>query len=324
LSFTFDYYDKKTEDLLAPVSVPAYNGADSEYGVSTVISNVGSVRNRGFEFNINYNVIQNKDFSYEVNLNGSLNRNKVLDLGEQSIIYGDTYAPGLSSLSPFVLKPGEQIGTIYGLKYLGIWQQNEAAEAAKFQQEPGDYKYEDLNGNYTYDSEDFQVIGNTNPSFTWGFNNRLSYKDFDLNILFEGVHGRDVMNWSYMVAGERLLSLMYSLSNAQDRWTETNTDAEFAKIGNTNKLNPNSSQYMEDGSYIKLRNISLAYRFPKKIIPFADLKLSVSAQNILTFTKYKGYDPEISSSAGDDVNSGMDWFAYPNPKSFSLGISLTY
>lgn len=324
LNFTFDYYDKKTEDLLAPVSVPAYNGADSEYSVSTVISNVGAVQNRGFEFNINYDVLQNKDFSYEINLNGSLNRNKVLDLGEQSIIYGDTYAAGLSSLSPFVLKPGEQIGTIYGLKYLGIWQQDEAVEAAKFQQEPGDYKYEDLNGNYNYDSEDYQVIGHTNPSFTWGFNNRLSYKNFDMNILFEGVHGRDIMNWSYMVSSERLLSLMYTLSEARDRWTETNTDAKFAKIGNSNKLNPNSSQYMEDGSYIKLRNISVAYHFPRKIVPFADLKVSVSAQNILTFTKYKGYDPEISSSAGDDVNSGMDWFAYPNPKSFSFGISLTY
>lgn len=325
LSISLDYYDKKTEDLLAPVSVAAYNGGDSQYGRNSVISNVGSVRNRGFEFNINYNLINNQSFKYDINLNGAFNRNKVLDLGEQSIIYGATYASGLSSLSPFVLKPGEPIGTIYGLKYLGIWQKDEAAEAAKYQQEPGDYKYEDLNGDYNYGSEDSQVIGHTNPSFTWGFNNHFSYKNFDFNVLFEGVHGRDVMNWSYMVAAERIdFKQLYTLRESRNRWTEDTPNAKFAKIGTSNKLTPNSSQYMEDGSYVKLRNISLSYHFSKKLISFADVRVSVSAQNMLTFTKYKGYDPEISSSTGDDVNSGMDWFAYPNPKSFSFGISIKY
>lgn len=325
LSVTLDYYDKKTEDLLAPVSVAAYNGGDSTFGRNSVISNVGSVQNRGFEFNINYDILRSNDFKYEINLNGAFNRNKVLDLGEQSIIYGATYASGLSSLSPFALMAGQPIGTIYGLKYLGIWQENEAAEAAKYQQEPGDYRYEDLDGNFNYGSEDSQVIGNTNPSFTWGLNNHFSYKNFDLNILFEGVHGRDVLNWSYMIAAERIdFKQLYTLREARNRWTEANPNARFAKIGNSNKLTPNSSQYMEDGSYVKMRNISLSYRFPKNVISFADVKISVSAQNMLTFTKYKGYDPEISSSVGDDVNSGMDWFAYPNPQSFSFGISLTY
>ncbi len=325
LSIALDYYDKKTEDLLAPVSVAAYNGGDSTFGRNSVISNVGSVQNRGFEFSMNYDVLRSNNFKYEINLNGAFNRNKVLDLGEQSIIYGATYASGLSSLSPFVLIPGQPIGTIYGLKYLGIWQENEAAEAAKYQQEPGDYKYEDMNGDYNYGAEDSQVIGNTNPSFTWGLNNHFSYKNFELNILFEGVHGRDVMNWSYMIAAERIdFKQLYTLREARNRWTADTPDAKFAKIGNSNKLTPNSSQYMEDGSYVKMRNISLSYRFPKNVITFADVKISVSAQNILTFSKYKGYDPEISSSVGDDVNSGMDWFAYPNPKSFSFGISLTY
>jgi TonB-linked SusC/RagA family outer membrane protein len=325
MGLSFDYYNKKTVDLLAPVSVPAYNGADSEYGRATVTSNVGSVRNKGFEFNLSYNVLKMRDLTYEIDMNGSFNRNKVLNLGEQSVIYGDTYASGLTSLSPFVLMPGEPIGTIYGLKYMGIWQENEATEAAKYQQEPGDYKYEDKNGNYGYDSGDSQVIGHTNPSFTWGFNNRLSYKNLDLNILFEGVNGRDVLNWTYMTAAERIdFTQTYTLGNARNRWTPTTPNAEFAKIGNTNKLTPVSSQYMESGDYVKLRNISLSYRIPKSVIPFAIFRVSVSAQNILTFTKYKGYDPEISSSAGDDVNSGMDWFAYPNPKSYSFGISIEY
>jgi TonB-dependent starch-binding outer membrane protein SusC len=325
LSVTLDYYNKKTEDLLAPVSVPAYNGGDPEYGRTSVISNVGSVRNEGFEFNINYDVLKSEVCSYNVNLNGAFNRNKVLNIGEQTRIYGASYAAGLSSASPFVLMPGQPIGTIWGLKYLGIWQENEAEEAAKFQQTPGDYKYEDLNGNYSYDADDNQAIGNTNPTFTWGFNNLVSYKNFDLNVLVEGVQGRDVMNWSYMVAAERIdFSQLYTLRAAKNRWTPANPDAEFAKIGNSNRLSPLSSQYMQDGSYVKLRNVSLAYRIPKSILSFATVKLSVSAQNILTLTKYKGYDPEISSTSGSDTNSGMDWFAYPNPKSFSFGISIEY
>jgi len=320
LSVSLDYYDKKTEDLLAPVSIPYY------YGGGSVISNVGSVRNRGFEFNSNYDVLKTNNWSYDINLNGSINRNKVLDIGEQKMLYGTTYSSAIASVSPFVLVPGQPIGTIYGYKYLGIWQDNEAAQAVKFEQEPGDYKYEDLNGNHTYDSGDNQIIGNMNPSFTWGFNNHLSYKNFDLNILLEGVHGRDVMNWSYLLATERIdLTQTYNLRAAKDRWTPDNPDAEFAKIGNSNRLSPLSSQFVQDGSYIKLRNISLAYRVPRSTISFAAVRLSVSAQNILTFTKYKGYDPEISStSANYDTNSGMDWFAYPNPMSLSFGISIEY
>ncbi|MCO5238219.1 MAG: SusC/RagA family TonB-linked outer membrane protein, partial [Chitinophagaceae bacterium] len=325
LALSLDYYKKKTEDLLAPTFVAAYNGGDSEYGENSVISNVGSVQNTGFEFSINYDVLQSGAFTYDVNLNGSFNRNKVLDLGDQTVIYGETYASGLSAISPFALIPGQPIGTIYGLKYLGIWQEKEAAEAAKYQQQPGDYKYEDLNKDYNYGSADNQVIGKTNPSFTWGFNNHFSYKNFDLNILFEGVHGRDVLNWSYMIAAERIdFKQLFTLSEGRNRWTEDNPDAKFARIGNSNKLTPNSSQYIEDGSYVKLRNISLSYRIPRKITSFADIKVSVSAQNMLTLSKYLGYDPEISSSAGDDVNSGMDWFAYPNPKSMSVGIAVTF
>jgi TonB-linked SusC/RagA family outer membrane protein len=326
LELSFDYYNKQTEDLLAPVTVPAYNGGGS------VISNVGSVENKGFEININYDVLQTKDWAYDVNLNSAINRNKVIDLGEQERIYGETYAAGLAAISPFVMMPGQPIGTIRGLKYLGIWQANEAAEAAKYQQEPGDYKYEDLNGNQNYDTDDYQIIGNTNPKFTWGFNNHLRYKNFDINVLFEGVHDRDVMNWSYMMATHRLdFSQTITHRDGRNRWTPANTSAEFAKIGSTNRLSPLSSQFVEDASYVKLRNVSLAYRIPKSVISFADIKVSVSAQNLLTFTKYKGYDPEISSTSGNsstlgvsDANSGMDWFAYPNPKSVSFGISLEY
>ncbi|RIH63744.1 SusC/RagA family TonB-linked outer membrane protein [Mariniphaga sediminis] len=331
LSFAFDYYNKETVDLLAPISVPAYAGADSEYGRTNVISNVGAVKNEGIEVNLDYNAIRTQDWSYNINLNGAYNWNEVLNLGETDIIYGRSYAAGLSSTSPFALLPGKPIGTIYGIKYLGIWQKDEADEATKYGASPGDYRYEDLNGNYNYDAEDRQVIGNTNPPFTWGFNNRLSYKNFNLNVLFEGVHGRDVMNWAYLVATERIdFTQTYTLRAAKSRWTPDNSDAEFARIGNSHLI-PLSSQYVQDGSYVKLRNLSLAYRIPKSVISFASVRLSVSAQNLLTITNYKGYDPEISSTSDNsvnegvvDANSGMDWFAYPSSKSISFGIAIEY
>ncbi|SFU60601.1 TonB-linked outer membrane protein, SusC/RagA family [Porphyromonadaceae bacterium KHP3R9] len=323
LSLSLDYYNKKTVDLLAPLAVPAYAGGDPEYGRTSVISNVGSVRNEGFEFNLNYFILKTKDWSYDINLNGAFNRNKVLDLGEEARIYGAGYAPGLASTSPFVLMPGQPIGTIFGMKYLGIWQENQAEEAAKYGAQPGDYRYEDLNGNNAYDSDDQQVIGNTNAPFSWGFNNHISIKNVDFNILFEGVHGRDIMNWAYLVATERIdFTQLYTHKDSKDRWTPSNPNAKFARIGNSHLI-PLSSQYVEDGSYVKLRNLSVGYRIPKSVVSFATLRLSLSAQNLLVFTKYKGYDPEISST-NDDMNSGMDWFAYPNSRSISFGVAIEY
>jgi TonB-linked SusC/RagA family outer membrane protein len=323
LSISLDYYNKKTVDLLAPLAVPAYAGGDPEYGRTSVTSNVGSVRNEGFEFNVNYYIVNTKDWSYDINLNGAFNRNKVLDLGAEARLHGSTYAPGLASTSPFVLMPGHPIGTIYGMKYLGIWQENQATEAAKFGAQPGDYRYEDLNGNNAYDADDQQVIGNTNAPFTWGFNNHLSYKNFDFNILFEGVQGRDIMNWAYLVATERIdFTQLYTHKDSKDRWTPSNPNAKFARIGNSHLI-PLSSQYVEDGSYVKLRNLSVSYRIPKSVVSFASLRLSLSAQNLLVFTKYKGYDPEMSST-NDDMHSGMDWFAYPNCRSISFGLAIEY
>lgn len=317
LSLSLDYYDKKTVDLLAPVAVPAYNGGGN------VISNVGAVQNRGFEANLNYDVLRTKNYVYDINLNGSINRNKVLDIGEQDRLYGDTYAAGFGTVSPFVLIPGHPIGSVYGLKCLGIWQQNEADEAAKFGLQPGDYKFEEVVVDGKIDAEDYQIIGCANPKFTWGFNNHLTYRNFDVNVLFEGVHGRDVMNWTYFVATERYdFASTYTHRAARDRWTPENTNAEFARIGNTN-VTPQSSHYLQNGSYVKLRNISVAYRVPKSKVSFAGIKVSASVQNLLTITKYKGYDPEISSSA-NDASSGMDWFAYPNARSVSFGIALEY
>jgi hypothetical protein len=198
-------------------------------------------------------------------------------------------------------------------------------DARAYGHEPGDYRYEDLNGNGEYDEGDYQIIGNGNPKFTWGFNNHLSWKNWDLNVLFEGVHGRDILNLTYALAGNILdNSMAITLREGKNRWSPENPWAEFSKPSLNNMVRPNSDQWIQDGSYIKVRNLSLAYRLTKKMTRFADIRLAVSCQNVFTFTKYKGYDPEISSGGGSDTDAGMDGFAYPNPRSYTFSLILEY
>ncbi|MDR1937397.1 MAG: TonB-dependent receptor [Tannerellaceae bacterium] len=321
LSIAFDYYMKQTEKLLSRVSVPLYNGG------SNIQSNVGKMENEGFEINLNYAIFETKDWSYDINLNGAHNRNKVLDIGEQERLWGSTYGSGVFTSSPFIILPGQPIGTIYGYKYLGIWQRGQVMDARAYGQEPGDYRYEDLNNNGEYDAGDYQIIGNSNPKFTWGFNNHLSWKNWDLNVLFEGLHGRDILNVNYTMAGNIIdNSMSITLREGKNRWSPENPWAEFSKPSLNNMVKPNSDQWLQDGSYIKVRNLSLAYRFTKKMTRFADIRLAVSCQNLYTLTKYKGYDPEVSSAGGSsvDIDAGIDWYAYPNPRSYTFSLILEY
>jgi TonB-linked SusC/RagA family outer membrane protein len=319
LSFAFDYYYKLTDKLLSRVTVPLYNGG------GTINSNIGEIENKGFEVNLNYVVIENKDWSYEVNLNGAHNENTVLDIGEQERLWGGSSVAGAMDQSPFIILPGHPIGTIYGYKYLGLWQLGDVVEAAKYGQVPGEYRYEDLNGNYAYDSEDYQIIGDANPDFTWGFNHHLSWKNWDLNVLFEGLHGRDIINLNYCAVNNIFdNSMSITARSGKNRWTPENPWAEFSKLTTNNIVKSNSDQWIQDGSYVKLRNLSLAYRIPKQITRFADIRVAVSSQNVLTFTKYKGFDPEVSSAGGSDTDAGLDFFAYPNPRSYTLSLSIEY
>jgi TonB-linked SusC/RagA family outer membrane protein len=323
LSLTLDYYIKHTDKLLNYKTVPGYNGG------GTVPVNLGQVDNTGFEVGINYQVIARPTFSWDLSLNGAINRNKVIDIGdEQERLMGNTYGDGILSSSPFIIVPGSPIGSLYGFRYLGIWQQSEAAEAAKYGQQPGDYHYYDKNGNYQYDGGDYEILGCANPKFTWGFNNHFSYKNFDLNILLEGVHGRDVLNLAYAMTAEVISdSRTVTLKEGRNRWSLSNPQAQFARTDSqTTKLALNSDQWIQDASYLKVRNITLSYLLPKQTLKFASLKIYVSAVNMLTFTKYKGFDPEVSSATGNrvDTDAGVDWFANPTSKSMVLGISLEY
>jgi len=322
LTVAFDYYYKKTDKLLNRDQVPRYNGGGS------VSTNIGSIENKGFEVNVNYTVFENKNWSYDINLNGSRNRNKVLDIGldEDGRLFGGSSVAGAMPNSPFIIKKGEPIGSIFGYKYLGLWQLGDVVDAVQYQSEPGFYRYDDLNGNGEYDAGDYQIIGSASPKFTGGFNNHLSYKKWDLNVLVEGLYGRDIINLTYALATNTIdNSRTITAREGKDRWSPDNPYARFSTLKQTSlTIRTNSDQWIQDGSYIKIRNVSLAYRFTKDKIKFADARLAFSVQNLCMFTKYKGYDPEVSSASGSDTDAGLDWYAYPNPRSFTVSLSVDF
>ena len=318
LSLTVDYYHKKTDKLLSLQTVPIYNGGGSFY------TNIGNLENNGIEVNLNYVIFENRDWSYDINLNGARNRNKVLDIGEHERIWGGSSVAGAMPASPFIILKGQPIGTIYGYHYLGLWQLGDKAEAEKYGQAPGGCHYEEgPNGNYEYDAGDYKIIGCASPKFTWGFNNHLSWKNWDLNILVEGLFGRDIINLTYLCVNNPFDYQQTVKGRAgKNRWTPENPYAEFPEYTTTTVIKSNSDQWIQDGSYVKLRNLSIARSFHIK--DFGNVRAALSAQNLFRYTKYKGYDPEVSSAGGSDTDAGLDWFAYPNPRSYTVSVSLEF
>ncbi|NQU54564.1 MAG: TonB-dependent receptor [Bacteroidetes bacterium] len=321
LNVTADYFQKNTDGLLQAKALPAYNGGGS------IISNIGEIENKGIELAIGGDIIRKSDFSWNAALNYSKLNNKVLSIGDEEQIFpGGNYASGFLSSKVFIVKPGESLGSLYGYNFLGIWQQEEASEALKYGNVPGDSKYEDLDGNYIIDGGDQKIIGKGLPDFNWGLNNSFSYKDFDLNIMIEGVHGRDVINLGYAGAGAAVGDARaITLEDAKNTWTESNTNTIWPKIGSTSNTDYiNSSKWVQDGSYVKLRNISLAYSIPKEKLKIGDLRIVLSGQNLLTFTDYKGFDPEVSSTGKSDIDQGLDLGSYPTAKSYTIGLTLNF
>lgn len=320
LSVSFDYFQKETNDVIIRKSLPLYDGGYE------VWQNLGQVDNKGFELSADYRLLDRNSFSWDLGFNISSVKNKVVKLGtvDDYILTGD-YGSGILSTKPFIIKPGYPMGSFWGPKYLGLWKVDESAEALKFGNQPGDSKYEDLNDDYVINSDDYQLIGDANPDFTFGINNTFHYKNFTLNILIDGVQGNQVLNLLYGVSAVPIAeSRTITLKEGADVWTPSNQDASFPALSPTNINNMNSSRWLQDGSYIKVRNISLSYNLPKQLTKIADLRISISGQNLFTITKYKGFDPEVTNSGSSDVESGIDMGAYPLPRFITTQIVLTF
>lgn len=324
LAFTFDLYHKNTTDLLLPNPVPRYAGGGN------IIQNLGSMQNRGVELSLSGDPFSSKSFKWNTSFNFTLNRTKVTDLGGlEEYFPGTRYGAGEAIASGFVVREGEPLGQFYGFDYLGVWKSSEAAEAAKFGVKPGDSRYRDLNGDNSINTNDLTVIGNAYPDFVLGLNNSFQYKNFSLNLFLQGRSGGNVFNMNrWYILGMGAAARHPTSPEIMNRWTPSNENTDIPAVSTTNRNLMQSSRWLEDGSFIRVKNVNLSYSLPKNIIPLksmTELRMYVSAQNLFTFTSYKGYDPEASQTESDlDTDFGIDSGSYPNPRLFTFGLDVTF
>src|SRR5699024_7930788 len=248
---------KHTRDLLLNRPLPGYVGGGS-YTV-----NAGKIENRGFDIAVGGDILTGKGVNWVSNFNISVVHNKVESLGEQDILFvkGQNVGAGLSSQSEFVVKKEKSLGAYWGLKYLGTWKKDQVAEAAKYGANPGDSRYEDTNGDHTINGSDYQIIGYGMPTTTLGWNNTFSYKRFTLNVFFQGILDYDKMDFSLasgMIGGAdaRQITMAEILNRYIPGKNETSNIPAFSP---TNITYPQSSRFLQNGSFIRLKNVSLSY-----------------------------------------------------------------
>lgn len=318
IAATADYYYKWTTDLLY------YSNLPWATGYTSYLNNIGKLRNTGVELALNtMNFV--KAFKWSSSLNVSINRNMVTDLnGSELYINNDTYKLKIGNWA--VIREGEPMGSFYGLTSDGIWQTSEAAVAAKYGAQPGDFKYVDKNNDGKINNDDCGIIGNALPDFTWGFNNTFSYKNFTLDIFLQGSQGNQILNSNRfeLESGNGLSNASINLLN---RWTPANPSNEYPRANRNADYLHMSDRYLEDGSYVRIKTITLSYDLPEKAvnaIRLTKIRVYATAQNMFTFTKYSGFDPEVGSFGMDNTRLGYDFGSYPSVKTYIIGASITF
>lgn len=318
LRLTADYYYKKTTDLLYNVAIPSASGYDS------MLKNIGSVQNKGYELSIESDNLSGA-FSWTTAFNISFNRNKVLELGGETYKDVGTYDDHLKTSDIRRLIVGQPIGVFYGYRFDGIFQ-NEA-ECAQQTSSPspigvGLRRYKDLNGDGKIDAtNDREILGDANPKFFGGMTNTFAYRGFELNVFLQYSYGNKIFNYNAMEL-ESPTGGQNVYQDLVNRWTPTNPSNEYQKA-TTNRNNIVSDRFIEDGSFLKLKTVSLSYSFPKlNWKHLGGLRLYVTGQNLLTWTKYRGYDPEVSYRGASTLEAGEDFGGYPQARTFMFGIKL--
>ena len=319
LTVTLDGYYKKTSDLLLNVPVEQVTGFD------TVLRNVGSVTNKGVELEVGGVLIEKKDLRWNLNANIAHNKNEVTSLGN-----AEYFIPSHGYTNPLIVKVGEPLGSFYGYKFKGIIQSDEDLSKLPSQTistvEPGNPKFEDVNGDCVVNEQDRVVIGNIQPKFTYGFNTKVTYKNLDLFISASGSYGNKLFN-ELACRLDRGNGYYYNpLAEVADRWTPTNPSNTIQKASNATSIYTDD-RFVEDASYLKIRNIQLGYTLPiPQITKEAKVRLYVSLQNFFTFTSYSGYDPEANRSGSDETSAlyqGIDNGTYPTAKTVLVGFNVT-
>lgn len=339
VEFVFDWYSRTTHDLLLNANMPRHTG------YTTVFKNIGTLRNRGVEFTLKTQNIRNKTFRWESNFNITFNRNKVLSLTEGENIWLETVSwhSSFSAIPLYITEVGQSAGQMYGYIWEGNYQYedfvggregnqsqllagipaNNATEAAV---RPGDIKYRDLNGDGIIDDSDRTIIGRGMPIHTGGLYNSVSYKGVRLGVLLQWVWGRDVFNANRMLFEGGSTGNLNQFASYANRWTPEYQTNQHFRAGGWGPGGRYSSRTVEDGSFLRLKTIELGYSIPKKYLGkyrISALTLNASAQNLLTWTRYTGFDPEVSVRSSV-LTPGFDFSAYPQARTMVFGARLNF
>ncbi|HEX5551828.1 MAG TPA: SusC/RagA family TonB-linked outer membrane protein, partial [Chitinophagaceae bacterium] len=317
-----DVYVRNTKNLLLNAPIP------NSSGYSNIYKNIGKMRNKGLELTLNTVNIQSGDFRWTSTLSLSLLKNKIIELGTA----GDDIFPGPYFLdNTTVLRVGQSVSSFYGLKLLGTWGTKEAAEAAKYGKLPGDLKFYDKNGDGQINDDDRVIMGKGIPTGYGTFSNTLSYKNFDLTLELQYEYGNDVLQLSKHSGQDRTGQANSFLQALTDAWTPDHQNTDIAQIrpsyvGGDGYTTGIFSSKVEDGSFIRGKNLMLGYTFSKSLaskLKLSNLRIYLSAQNFFLLTNYFGYDPEVSTY-GDAFAQGITFYDYPKAKTFLFGLNVSF
>ena len=363
IEFIFDWYYKQTDDLLLQLPLPAYIGSYGNGAASNPWGNVGSMSNQGVEMTLNTVNIDKGGFQWRSSFTFSLNRNKVISLDTESASIDKTFQIGSDVLTVTRTVEGKPVGQLYGYKVIGRFDKAEdfyykdangvvkpvaIPEGSTISESGtwiGDYIFADVNGDGVINNQDCTFIGDPQPDFTYGIGNTFSWKGFDLSIFFNGSYGNDILN----LTGRELSDVRVNSNllkecagyaklgvidpNLPDddfrNLYVTNPNSRLPRLSasTTNANNRVSDRYVEDGSYIRLQNISLSYTLPKSLVTklkLQNVKVYMNLQNVYTWTNYSGYDPEVGAMYGDALMTGVDYGRYPSPRIYTFGLNISF
>lgn len=333
IKLTADWYLKNTRDLLLQATVPASSG------YTTTMLNIGSMKNAGVELTLDFVPIQRKNLTWTINFNIAMNRNTVTALtnDQRSLMSAISWDYSYNSQYPYITQVGRPSGMMYGYIYDGTYRNEDfegdvlksgiayMGSVGRENTKPGDPRYRDINGDGTVDENDRTILGCGQPLHTGGFGNTFSFYGFDVNLFFSWSYGNDIINANRLIfenGSKQNLNLFRSYAG---HWSESNPDSDIPRIG-ANGMAVYSSRVVEDGSFLRLKNLTVGYTFPRSILRklhFDTMRVYVSGDNLFTITKYSGADPEVSTR-NSVLTPGFDWSAYPRSRGITAGLSLTF
>ncbi|WP_299053699.1 TonB-dependent receptor [uncultured Polaribacter sp.] len=355
LRTSVDVYEKITNNLLNNLPIPL------QTGFSRIPINDGEINNKGIEVDIAYDVFKKENFSWTSKLNWTRNVTRLVSYGTNEFVDGPGIAANFFQINATRTYPGEELGLFFGYKVTGLIQpsdlvdyaggnfniktedvddgsgnitqqqifastvRNNPTTGSPVANSPGLWKFEDINGDGIINQEDRQTIGNPNPDFFFGWNNQFRIGEFNISMFIQGSVGNDILNLNKAFIGSGWQGANGTQDYYNNRWTVNNqhNDVRYPSFNGPSGVTVPNSVFIEDGSYVRLKNLSVRYNF-KDIKFFSNVGVVLTGTNLVTITNYTGPDPEVSTNGNGALNRGIDYSAYPRPKLFSLGLNLTF